>query len=362
MAGIKKSLAKCIEQYGEERGKIEFERILRERERASTRRSVSDSAPKIECAECHKKFNRITSSHVMHGCNVPRTLSEYIEAFPDAPIVSDACKQSTGITENGMILKYGEAIGKEKWARYVSLQSETNTFEYKEKKFGYTREDFDDFNKSRAVTLEKCIERHGDELGNEMWNNYLELQRYTNTLEYYEEKYGDDGKRLWEEYNYQKGNSNRIDYIQEKYGVTQAEAEEIISKRRPINSSSKLELEFLDNLEVALGEQIKYTAKTRQFAMWSNLLDAPVFFDATDTTRNKIVEFNGDYWHCNPKKYDATFVNTVTNKTAADIWLRDEMKTKTANDRGFEVKTVWEADYLANPIQTITEVKEWLLK
>ena len=67
------------------------------------------------------------------------------------------CSATTGVTEKAMIKKWGIELGKQKWQEYRNKQSEKNKFEYKQNKFGWTKEQFDEFNKSRAVTLKNMI-------------------------------------------------------------------------------------------------------------------------------------------------------------------------------------------------------------
>lgn len=75
---------------------------------------------------------------------------------------------------------------------------------------------------------------------------------------------------------------------------------------------------------------------------------------------NKILEYNGDYWHCNPAKYDGSFFNTRVNKSAKDIWAKDAAKTTLAEASGFKIMTVWESDYLANKDAVINRCIEFL--
>jgi len=63
---------------------------------------------------------------------------------------------------------------------------------------------------------------------------------------------------------------------------------------------------------------------------------------------NMLIEFNGDYWHCNPKKYDADYFNVRVNMVAKDIWLKDAKKKKIAINNGYNFLTIWEADYRKN--------------
>ena len=73
------------------------------------------------------------------------------------------------------------------------------------------------------------------------------------------------------------------------------------------------------------------------------------------TYKNIIIEFNGDYWHCNPKLYDGDFLNKVKQKTAQEIWDYDLEKTKTAESYGYSVLTIWEYDYNKNPQEEINK-------
>ena len=63
---------------------------------------------------------------------------------------------------------------------------------------------------------------------------------------------------------------------------------------------------------------------------------------------NMLIEFNGDYWHCNPKKYKADYFNVKLNMTAKQIWARDAAKEKLAVKHGYEFLTIWESDYRRN--------------
>lgn len=63
---------------------------------------------------------------------------------------------------------------------------------------------------------------------------------------------------------------------------------------------------------------------------------------------NMLIEYNGDYWHCNPKKYKADYFNIKVNMTAKEIWARDAAKEKLALKYGYNFLTIWESDYRNN--------------
>lgn len=102
------------------------------------------------------------------------------------------CSMTVGVTEKSMIKKWGEELGIQKWNEYKRKQSVTNTFEYKKKKFNWNKEQFDEFNKSRAVTLKNLQNKYGKELGEIYFNDYVEKQKLTKSHEYMINKYGEE--------------------------------------------------------------------------------------------------------------------------------------------------------------------------
>jgi len=71
-----------------------------------------------------------------------------------------------------------------------------------------------------------------------------------------------------------------------------------------------------------------------------------------------IVEYNGDYWHCNPLKYDASFVVERIKKTAKEIWDKDRKRLDLFTKNGYIVIVVWESDYKRNKELVISSLCE----
>jgi len=57
---------------------------------------------------------------------------------------------------------------------------------------------------------------------------------------------------------------------------------------------------------------------------------------------NIILEINGDFWHCNPNKYNEDYIHPYIKKTASEIWLKDINKKINAEKKGYEVIYIWE--------------------
>lgn len=69
------------------------------------------------------------------------------------------------------------------------------------------------------------------------------------------------------------------------------------------------------------------------------------YVDVLSEPLKMIVEFNGDYWHCNPTKYESTFFHPKKQKTAAQIWSEDEKRMSVLKENGYLTITVWESEY-----------------
>jgi len=63
---------------------------------------------------------------------------------------------------------------------------------------------------------------------------------------------------------------------------------------------------------------------------------------------NLIIEYNGDYWHCNPKKYKSDYYNKKKNKFAWEIWEYDKNKLELIKNNGYTLEVIWESDFKNN--------------
>ena len=97
----------------------------------------------------------------------------------DAYLARKAYNAKGSITLENMVKKYGETEGAIRWVAYCRKQSESNTFEYKHDKYGWTLEQFEEFNKSRGNSGKKngnygssyykiWVEKYGKEKADEM--------------------------------------------------------------------------------------------------------------------------------------------------------------------------------------------------
>jgi hypothetical protein len=169
-----------------------------------------------------------------------------------------------------------------------------------------------------TFSLEKCIDKYGFEEGTERWKE--RQKKWQNTL-----------------------NSKPIE-----------EREKINKKKKPIigpiSKAEKELFEHLKNLGIAVDKQFSLS---RNDGRWYH-------YDIV--YNNKIIEFNGDYWHANPKKYNESDIFSRNMKvcTASDIWRKDREKIECAIRNNFEVMIVWESDYKKDKQGTIDKCLNFL--
>ena len=269
-------------------------------------------------------------------------------------------KSNVGVTLDIMINRYGEEEGKKKFDEYRSKQAHSNSFEYKKEKYGWTEDKFHEYNKSRAVTLENMIKKYGEEEGKKKFDEYRSKQAYTNTIDHFIEKYGyEEGVAIYIRVCDQKSvtlkNMIRI-YGSEKGALLYEQY--ITNKKTDLyysEISQKLFRKLDDELKI---DHSYFGSKNNEFGLRSKY--NYYFYDYVVPERKKIIEFNGDYWHANPKMYDKSWAHPVTKKAAFEIWESDSKKFDIARDNGYDIFVVWESDFRKNEEETIKQCVEFL--
>ena len=252
-------------------------------------------------------------------------------------------RQKYAMTQKHMIEKYGEEEGKKMWDRYCKRQSETNTYEYKKEKYGWTEDQFKEYNKSRAVTLKNLIKRHGEEEGKKMWDRYCKRQSETKSWEYMVRTFGEEKAK-----SINKAKSQTLEALIKRYGEEEGMNRymEKINKISPYYS--EISQMFFNKLDKFLSPKYKtyYATKNREFGV--NLKDRYVFLDYFIDELNLCIEFNGTNFHADPRIYkkDDHPNPFDLNITAQEIWDNDKDRIKKLKKlRNIDTVVVWEIDY-----------------
>ena len=260
--------------------------------------------------------------------------TQYGFGVPDEDF-KPVCDARQSVTKEKMIKKYGIIEGTERWNSYCKKQADSNKFEYKHEKHGMTYEEYDEYNKSRAVTLDNMIKRYGVQDGLFHWNQYVERQRYTCTLEYFIEKYGDTiGTEKYNDFVEKRNTSNRL------FGP------------------SAISLEMFDKLiknyknNIVYYDENEYSVHTNKLCLYH--------VDYYDKTLNIIIEFYGDFFHLNPKIYDADFIQFKHHEKAIlakNRWQHDKERIDDIQQTlNCKVIIVWESTYKNDKKGTINSL------
>lgn len=258
------------------------------------------------------------------------------------------------VTKKKMLLLYGKNETKIRWEKYIEMQAKSNTYEYKKDKYGWSEEDFLKYNKSRSITLDNMVDKYGEIVGKEKYENYVEKQRYSGcSIEYFVEKYGEvQGVKKY--YDLCKRKSLTITNFILKYGeiLGRKKYRDYINRTKNFYSKSSQELFWKIKTN-----KCYFAEYNKEFGLISET--NYYFYDFVDIELKKCIEYNGDYWHLNPKFYSKTY-KTHYGYTAEEVWEKDKKKIDFIKSKGYDVMIVWESEYLNNPNCVIKKIEEFL--
>jgi len=294
------------------------------------------------CEDCLiKKFPIYNKKNKSRVFNMMNDITSYAFKIP-IDIKDNWKKLNYNRTEESYIKKYGEEIGLKKWNKYKEKQSYTNKFEYKKEKYGWTKKEFDDYNKSRSVTLYNLIDKYGESDGIKMWDNYINKQRITKSKEYVINKYG---KSYWDELCLKKSNSLK-GIINRKGKEKGIKFYKNLFNNILVYPPSKSSQSFFKKIDLILGKRYKtyFFDKNEEYCIFDDDLGF-IFLDYYIKDLNVSIEFNGDIWHANPTKYKEDDIIPVLNIKAKDIWDKDEKRyNNLKNNHNITTIVVWEND------------------
>lgn len=324
---------------------------------------INDSNTYVECPECKEKLTRIVHWHIKkHGYTVEEFEKKYNITSRDR--ICNAVRNRLGFTKNKAIAKYGTKEGLKRWESYCKAQAVTNTFEYKQQKYGWTKDQFSEYNKSRASTKTNFIKRYGKNEGNKRWTEYCELQKYVGVkLEYFIKKYGKTlGHEKYNQMCFLKSNTKES-FIY-KYGESEGMLRWDEYLQNKYNGYSKIANSCFSKITENLDDERKksvYWAEhnTEYFFSTSEYI---YYVDFYDKSTNTVIEFFGDYWHCNPKIYPPDFFHPTIKKTAKEIQLKDKNRIEQLKrDFNINIYIIWENDYNTTQESVLKDCKKILI-
>jgi len=123
-------------------------------------------------------------------------------------------------------------------------------------------------------------------------------------------------------------------------------------------TSSKIEKEVFNELLLECNfskpicicnSEIQKRFKIKQFSFCVDFFDEDL---------NVVIEFMGDFWHCNPQIYGPEYINPITNKKAKETWESDRLrKQKIINKTSCVFLEIWEKDWNEDKQKVIAFIK-----
>lgn len=282
------------------------------------------------CEKClTEKFPDYATKNKSRVFNGMNEITKFAFEIPE-DVSSQWINQNYSITEKTLVEKWGEVEGKERWKNYCEKQAISNTFEFKRDKWGWTREQFDEYNKSRSVTLDNLVKRHGFEKGEKIWNEYCERQKFTTSLEYFKQKYGEE--KGSEKYN--NFSKARL-FASGTYSLISQQIFDSVSKK-------------LNNMTIYYGdnEYFFYDKENSRYYLIDFYIKELKFG----------IEFQGDLWHANPQRYTEDDIPIKFDKnmmTAKQIWERDRVKQQFLKTKLSKLIIIWESDLVKRGLDSI---------
>jgi hypothetical protein len=216
--------------------------------------------------------------------------------------------------------RYGIEDGYKKWFKRNEKHSYRFSKKYYFEKYGEKNgliKWFEYCKKMDKTSLESLIEKNGIDLGKEKYEKHLLHLKYISSELFFIEKYGNEiGKIKYQEKiinNFNKLNNNRYSKIsQELFWF--------------IHKKFDGELDYMYFAELN---------KEYLFYPWSNGLN---IIEVDFKYKNKIIEFDGDYWHSKPEQIE-----------------KDILRDKYLISNGYQILRVKEIDYKNDKEKIITE-------
>ncbi len=124
---------------------------------------------------------------------------------------------------------------------------------------------------------------------------------------------------------------------------------------------SQISQELFNELYKHTNNEVYYGSLNREYTIYNDENKHVYAFDFTDLTNRKIIEFQGDIYHGNPKLFNENDKPSPWNNlTAKELWKKDDYKKQIAITNNFDVMQIWEYDFRNNKEEVIKKCLNFL--
>jgi hypothetical protein len=353
---IRKSFLDVLSAYNYDTDSYEFQYVYSRRNGSSFRNIIKHNKPKTfeDLYKMVKRCSDIGPAFTLEKQIIMYGQQEGLARF-------NKRRSKYGITYDKMIERYGIEEGTKRWDEYRSKQAISNTYEYKKDKYGMSKDEFDEYNKSRASTLDNFVKRHGIEEGTKRWDEYCARQAYTNSEEYL-------GTEKYTQVN--KLKAHTLDGYIEKYGQDAGEQKFIEYNKQwsqSIANYSNISQELFTGLldyDIISDRKCYFATLAGEYGL---LCDDGRYrlYDFVCPELRLVIEYHGDHYHGNPKMYNPNDV--LLGKGQAETlvknkWIEDEYKqNQIRKHRGFDTIIVWDSEYRKDKEEVIGRIIDYVI-
>lgn len=241
-----------------------------------------------------------------------------------------------------------ERYGKEKGTKlYYEKNKKLSVSERSLKLNGFGDEEINEIrnrhSQKSALTLDNYVEKYGWKEGNEKFEEMEKNRRSQWSKSYWIGQGFDseDAKRII------SGLQRRdLTYFVKKYGEEEGRERYSSFNKKRISATrgtnvSKLELQVYEEV-----------LKTYKDALNTHTIGAYVV-DVYIPSIKTVIEVFGDYWHCNPDRWNSEDYNKTLHMTAEEKWHKDEVRIKQLKRDGYNVVVLWESAIKENNLQEL---------
>lgn len=208
------------------------------------------------------------------------------------------------------------------------------------------------------IPWNKGLDKSDERVLKNIKNLIIENKKGSGSLQYNIDKYGFEiGTKKYYETN-KKKKQTLSNYIN-KYGeyIGTIKYNNYINKKKTY--FSKISQELFVSIDNINNNNSYFAIKNKEFGIKDG--DKYYFYDYVDTKKKKVIEFNGDDFHANPKKYNEKSIPLkFINKTAKEIWNNDFIKNNKIISEGYDILIIWESEYKLNKEETIQKCIDFL--
>jgi hypothetical protein len=271
---------------------------------------------------------------------------------------TDKILSGRGASLKNYTARHGEVEGKQRWDDYCRKRSAA-----------YAQKHRDGYQFAR-YTLNYYIDSYGNEKGHQVYSSRKAKKSYKSSRQRYIDEFGEElGTEICRRKKTTVSKQSFIERYGEKAGLVKYENYlDKNAKNRSYSYQSKAATSFFTIMVETLGldpdkcrfglgrEKIIYLTPEERVLLPQRIM-------ALDFLMNKkVIEYNGDCVHANPRDFQANDTPHPWDKkiTAAQMWQRDALKDAILRDRGYNVLVLWESDATKNIDKTMLICKKYL--